>query len=88
MVLLGGASYSVYLLRYPVTSWTRLLISGLPAPFVRLGELLAPVLLVLFSILVFRYWEEPSRKALRRWFARERLWLSGISAAPSPNARG
>jgi peptidoglycan/LPS O-acetylase OafA/YrhL len=88
MVLLGGASYSVYLLRYPVTSWTRLLISGLPAPFARLGELLAPVLLVLFSILVFRYWEEPSRKALRRWFARERLWLSGVPAAPSPNARG
>lgn len=71
MVLLGGASYSVYLLRYPVTSWTHLLVEQLPPSFVRAGELAAPVILVLFSIAVFRYWEEPARKTLRKWFTKQ-----------------
>ena len=71
MVLLGGASYSVYLLRYPVTSWMRVLVEQLPPGFVRGGELLAPLVLVLFSIVVFRYWEEPARKAIRRWFTKQ-----------------
>jgi peptidoglycan/LPS O-acetylase OafA/YrhL len=71
MVLLGGASYSVYLLRYPVSSWMRVLVEALPAGFVRWGELLTPVVLVFFSIAVFKYWEEPARKVLRRWFTKQ-----------------
>jgi len=67
MVLLGGASYSVYLLRYPVTSWMRVFVDQLPPAFVRWGEFVTPVVLVVFSIAVFRYWEEPARKTLRRW---------------------
>ncbi len=73
MVLLGGASYSVYLLRYPVANWMRLLVDKLPSPFVRAGELLTPVVLMLFSIAVFRLWEEPARKMLRNWFAKPQL---------------
>jgi peptidoglycan/LPS O-acetylase OafA/YrhL len=86
MVLLGGASYSVYLLRYPVTNWTRLLVSTLPAGFVRFGELLSPLVLVLVSIVVFLAWEEPARKAARRWFAKQRkLRLAPVVPAPVGN---
>ena len=81
MVLLGGASYSVYLLRYPVTSWAHRLVDQLPPAFVRVGELLTPVVLVLFSIAVFLYWEEPARKALRKWFTRQRPQTKPLVAA-------
>jgi peptidoglycan/LPS O-acetylase OafA/YrhL len=72
MVLLGGASYSVYLLRYPVTAGMRVLVDQLPPAFVRVGELVTPLVLVLFSIAVFRYWEEPARKTMRNWFTKQR----------------
>jgi len=85
MVLLGGASYSVYLLRYPVTSWMRLLVDQLPPAFVRVGELLTPVVLVLFSIAVFRYWEEPARKTLRNWFTKPQLQT--LQIPPRPRVR-
>jgi len=86
MVLLGGSSYAIYLLRYPVTSWTRVLFSGLPVSLIRSGEWAAPLILVLFSILVFRYWEEPSRKTLRSWFARKSTRLAAIQASSSTSA--
>jgi peptidoglycan/LPS O-acetylase OafA/YrhL len=62
----------VYLLRYPVTMWMHAVVEQLPPAFVRAGELLTPVVLVAFSIAVFRFWEEPARKTLRKWFTRER----------------
>ncbi len=84
MVLLGGASYSVYLLRYPVTNWTRISFSYLPSGMARFGQLLSPLILVLFSIFVFLCWEEPSRKAVRRWFANQRkLRLAAVLRSPS-----
>ena len=86
MVLLGGSSYAIYLLRYPVTSWTRVLFSGLPVSLIRSGEWAAPLILVLFSILVFRYWEEPSRKTLRSWFARKSARLAAFQASSSASA--
>jgi peptidoglycan/LPS O-acetylase OafA/YrhL len=86
MVLLGGSSYAIYLLRYPVTSWTRVLFSGLPVSLMRSGELAAPLILVLFSIFVFRYWEEPSRKALRSWFARKSTRLAAFQASSRAGA--
>lgn len=88
MVLLGGASYAVYLLRLPVTTWARIFMSGLPGGFVRFGELLAPLILVLFSILVFRYWEEPSRRAIRRWFTKEKVRLAPLPASASASPAG
>jgi peptidoglycan/LPS O-acetylase OafA/YrhL len=86
MVLLGGASYSIYLLRLPVTTEARTVLSGLPSGIVRFGELLAPLLLILFSILVFHYWEEPARKMLRRWFTKKPVRLTPVpsSASTSP----
>jgi peptidoglycan/LPS O-acetylase OafA/YrhL len=79
MVLLGGASYSVYLLRYPVASWTRLLFSHAPLRFARLGELAGPLILVIFSILVVLCWEEPARKTLRRWFRQGQRTATGAA---------
>lgn len=70
MVLLGGASYSVYLLQFPVRSWTRVLSEHLLGRIAHLGTPFTPIVLVIFSIGVYRFWEEPARKALRNWFAR------------------
>jgi peptidoglycan/LPS O-acetylase OafA/YrhL len=70
MVLLGGASYAVYLLQFPVRSWVRVFFSHLPEALASFSQVLTPLILVLFSILVFKFWEEPSRKALRSWFAK------------------
>jgi peptidoglycan/LPS O-acetylase OafA/YrhL len=83
MVLLGGASYSVYLLRYPVTSWMRVFVDQLPPTFVRWGEFVTPVVLVVFSIAVFRYWEEPARKTLRRWLTRQQTRTVRLVVTPS-----
>jgi peptidoglycan/LPS O-acetylase OafA/YrhL len=72
MLLLGGASYSVYLLQLPVRDWVRGLLAHTPASLNDLNAPLTPVILVLFSILVFRYWEEPLRRTIRRGLA---AWL-------------
>lgn len=69
MLLLGGASYGVYLLQYPIRSWIRVLISTISPRSTFLGAVITPLVLVAFSILVFLYWEEPARRAVRRWFA-------------------
>jgi peptidoglycan/LPS O-acetylase OafA/YrhL len=73
MVLLGSASYCVYLLQYPVRTWVRVIFSVLPASYAALGAPLTPFILVAVSVLVYRFWEEPSRRALRRWFSRTRV---------------
>lgn len=64
LVLLGGASYAIYLLRYPVRAWTKLLFSYAGPSFSVLSTVLTPALLIAFSIAVFRYWEEPARNLL------------------------
>jgi peptidoglycan/LPS O-acetylase OafA/YrhL len=69
MVLLGGASYAIYLLQYPVRCWVRTIFLFFPSNIERWGAPLTPLILILFSILVFRFWEEPARKALRFCFA-------------------
>ena len=81
MVLLGGASYAVYLLQFPVRSWTRVFFLPLSNGFVSFGAPLTPVILVLFSVLVFRFWEEPARKQLRSWFAAGRSRASAVLAS-------
>jgi len=69
MILLGGASYSIYLLQYPVRCWTRTLFSLRPDT-ATLGQLLTPLILVIVSIFVFLCWEEPWRRLFRGWLAR------------------
>jgi peptidoglycan/LPS O-acetylase OafA/YrhL len=71
MVLLGGASYSIYLLQVPVRDWVRTLASNRSAFLNRINAPLTPLVLVLFSILVFRLWEEPMRKLTRCRLARK-----------------
>jgi peptidoglycan/LPS O-acetylase OafA/YrhL len=73
IVLLGSASYCVYLLQYPVRSWVRVTFSLAPSPYQAPGAPLTPLILIGFSVLVYLCWEEPSRQALRRWFSRLRV---------------
>jgi peptidoglycan/LPS O-acetylase OafA/YrhL len=70
MILLGGASYSIYLLQVPARDWVRT-ISEHFASLSRFNAPLTPLVLILFSVLVFRNWEEPMRKATRRWLVRK-----------------
>jgi len=58
MVTLGGASYALYLLQWPVREYIRLL--HRPA----LEQILNPVVALAVSLLVFHYWEGPLRIAL------------------------
>ena len=72
-LLLGGASYAIYLLQEPVRSWTHFAVTGSTDLRVATGGIdtfLSPVILVAFSIGVFLFWEEPTRKRLRSWFKR------------------
>lgn len=67
LTLLGGASYSVYLLQDPVRMWThRILHPGGPSDGI--DQWLSPIVLVAFSIAVFLWWEEPARRWLRGAF--------------------
>jgi peptidoglycan/LPS O-acetylase OafA/YrhL len=64
LVLLGGASYAIYLLQYPVRAWTKMFFSYAGTSLSFVGNVLTPAILIVFSIAVFRYWEEPARKFL------------------------
>jgi len=69
LIFLGGASYSIYLLQYPIRNWVRLLCEKvLHAPYI-VGSLLSPPLLIFISCLVFQFYEEPGRRTLKRLFA-------------------
>jgi len=83
MVLLGSASYAVYLLQFPVRGWARVIFSHLPEKLAPLGTSLTPLILVLFSILVFKFWEEPCRRTLRSWFAEGKLRTARVRASHS-----
>lgn len=67
MILLGGASYSVYLLQAPFRDWVRTLSLQEPSVVAKIITPLTPLFLVLFSIIVFKLWEEPWRRSIRRW---------------------
>jgi peptidoglycan/LPS O-acetylase OafA/YrhL len=67
LVLLGGASYAIYLLQGPMRSICENLI---PHPLDRFSS---PVLTILGAIAVFLFWEQPCRRALLfayRWSIR------------------
>lgn len=64
LTLLGGASYCIYLLQDPVRMWMHRILD----PANRGGgmdEWLSPIVLVVFSVGVFLWWEEPARRWLR-----------------------
>ena len=70
MVLLGEASYAMYILHIPIRFWSELLlaIAGIELP-PRLYIVLHVATVVGVSILVFRYIETP----LRQWITRTAL---------------
>jgi peptidoglycan/LPS O-acetylase OafA/YrhL len=69
LVFLGGASYSIYLLQYPIRNWVRFLCEkSLRAPYI-VGSLLSPPLLICVACLVFHLYEEPMRRILKRVFS-------------------
>lgn len=63
LILLGGASYSIYLLQIPVRRDVHALL-GRPGSNLD-AYIFAPVL-ICFSILVFHFYEEPLRRSIRR----------------------
>jgi peptidoglycan/LPS O-acetylase OafA/YrhL len=75
MLLLGGASYALYLFQGPIRSWCEV---ALPHPIDRFAS---PVLTVVIAIVVFRLWEQPVRKLLNAWY--ERTTQSTCSRLPS-----
>jgi len=88
MVLLGSASYTVYLLQFPVRSWTRAFFAHFFPRYSSLGTTLTPVILVFFSIAVFYVWEEPCRKFIRSFFVPKELAASKLNSASPANNLG
>lgn len=64
MVLLGGASYAMYLAQLPVRDWLRLL------PGETIEQFVNPFATIGLAVLVFLFWEEPMRRRLRALFRR------------------
>jgi len=74
VILLGSASYAVYLLQLPTRIYSRLLIAQtLHAPH-NLDAFLSPCILLGSSVLVFLFWEEPARKFLRKSLGLRPRW--------------
>jgi len=63
MLLLGGASYSIYLFQGPMREIARRLFASLHPG---LDAVLAPILLIAFSCLLFLFYEEPVRDLIRK----------------------
>jgi peptidoglycan/LPS O-acetylase OafA/YrhL len=67
LILGGGISYAMYLLRTPVQAWV-LAYPALHENFI-IDLLYVPLVVVPLSLLCFYFIEGPSRRALRRVFA-------------------
>jgi peptidoglycan/LPS O-acetylase OafA/YrhL len=63
LLLGGGASYSLYILQMPVRYWIGQIVTG---DLALAGRALYAPSLVLISVLVFLYFEEPVREQLRK----------------------
>jgi peptidoglycan/LPS O-acetylase OafA/YrhL len=74
LVLLGSASYAVYLLQLPTRIYTRLLFAQILHGPHDLDAFLSPCLLLVVSVLVFLFWEEPARKFLRKSLGLRPRW--------------
>ena len=74
MLLLGGASYSLYLLQAPVRALLRaVMVGGLEST----GRVVYLPLMIVISIVVFRYYEEPMRR-----------WIKSLAATRVISAKG
>lgn len=69
VVLLGEASYSLYLLHVPVNTYLVRLAWAIKAPILtKTIIVVSPLLIIVCSVVVYKIVEYPSRQALRRWF--------------------
>lgn len=60
IILLGGASYALYLAQGPIREWVRLLV-----PEKLLASIVNPVVAILAAIAIFLYFERPLRRLVR-----------------------
>lgn len=91
MVLLGEASYAVYLFHYPVVTFMvrRLILSGLPITVPVMIGLVVVITAVVIPLSIVLYWliEEPARKYLRKRLSRPKVrkvetWPAAAPLAP------
>jgi peptidoglycan/LPS O-acetylase OafA/YrhL len=68
MLLLGGASYSIYLLQGLIREYTRRLLANIHPG---LDAAVAPIILILLSCLIFLFYEEPMRDLVRKLLVRK-----------------
>jgi peptidoglycan/LPS O-acetylase OafA/YrhL len=68
-VFLGGASYAIYLLQFPVRNWVRAAFQQWDPQAGSWGALLSPALLMVAACAVFQWYEEPARRLVRGCFA-------------------
>ena len=74
MIILGGASYAIYLMQYPVRNLLTIFLKhAAPQRGASWSPVLYPLVLIGFSTAVFLWFEEPTRRALRHWFARREV---------------
>jgi peptidoglycan/LPS O-acetylase OafA/YrhL len=84
LVLLGSASYAVYLLQLPIRIYTRLVFAEMLHARHSLDAFLSPCLLLILSVLVFLFWEEPARKFLRKSLGLRPRWKWPYLPATDP----
>lgn len=71
MLVLGGASYAIYLMQYPVRNLLSIVLTHVaPQWAASASAVLYPLVLIAFSTGVFLWFEEPTRRGLRKRFAR------------------
>jgi peptidoglycan/LPS O-acetylase OafA/YrhL len=71
MMLLGGAAYSMYLLQFPMRRAMEWVFSHFLPRLANIGPpLITPLLLVGVAVVVHLRFEEPVRRGLRQWFAK------------------
>jgi len=83
MEMLGGASYALYILHVPINDWSGRLAAtlGIALTWPSLYALAVSILAVAISIAVFRWIEEPARRALRDRLTRRDVAPVGGTAA-------
>jgi peptidoglycan/LPS O-acetylase OafA/YrhL len=64
MLVLGGASYALYIIQGPVREWVRLFV---PAP---LDAAVNPLITLAIAIAAFLFWEQPAQRWLRAAYRR------------------
>jgi peptidoglycan/LPS O-acetylase OafA/YrhL len=77
MLLLGGASYSVYLLQALIREITHKLFGRFHPGF---DAVLSPIILICLSCLIFLFYEEPLRDVIRNLLLRRPTASAKVTA--------